>query len=93
MAVPVDLIVYSTSWCPDCLRAKQFLNDQHIPFVEIDIEADGPAQAYVEQVNHGHRSVPTIVFPDGQILVEPSDAELAAKLGLTVKPQTKRWWF
>ncbi|MEJ2750967.1 MAG: glutaredoxin family protein, partial [Anaerolineae bacterium] len=77
-----NIIVYSTVWCPDCQRAKKFLGDQRIPYVNIDIEQDPAAMAYVEQVNNGMRSIPTIVFPDGDILVEPSNAELAQKLGL-----------
>lgn len=76
------IIVYSTVWCPDCQRAKKFLGDQRISYVNIDIEKDPAAVAYVEQVNHGMRSIPTIVFPDGDILVEPSNAKLAEKLGL-----------
>lgn len=76
------IIVYSTVWCPDCKRAKQFFNDQRIPYINIDIEKDPKAMAYVEQVNNGMRSIPTILFPDGGILVEPSNAELAQKLDL-----------
>ena len=48
----------------------------------MDIAQDPEAIAYVEEVNQGQRIVPTIVFPDGSILVEPSNAELAEKLGL-----------
>jgi glutaredoxin len=51
----------------------------------VDIEQDPEALAYVERVNKGKRIVPTIVFGDGSILVEPSNAELAAKLGLTTE--------
>ena len=76
------IIVYSTVWCPDCKRAKQFLGDQRIPYINIDIEKDPAAMAYVEKVNNGIRSIPTIIFPDGDILGEPSNAALAAKLGL-----------
>jgi thioredoxin reductase (NADPH) len=51
----------------------------------VDIQEDKEAQAYVESVNNGNRSVPTIVFPDGDIFVEPSNAQLAEKLGLQMK--------
>ena len=60
------IIVYSTVWCPDCKRAKQFLGDQRIPYINIDIEKDPAAQAYVEKVNKGMRIIPTIVFPAPQ---------------------------
>jgi glutaredoxin-like protein len=82
MAHTQDLIlVYGTTWCPDCVRAKQFLDKQHIPYKWINIEDDPQAIAYVKQVNGGKRRVPTILFPDGSILVEPSNSELAKKLG------------
>ncbi len=82
-----DIVVYSTTSCPDCKRAKKFFGEQRVPYVNIDIEADAESMAYVEQVNHGKRSVPTIIFPDGDILVEPSNARLAEKLGLQTKAQ------
>jgi glutaredoxin len=46
-----QIVVYSTTWCPDCHRAKRFLGDQRIPYVNVDIEQDPEAMAYVEQVN------------------------------------------
>jgi len=84
---PEQIVVYSTVWCPDCKRAKQFFGEQRVPYLNIDIEQESAAMAFVEQVNHGKRVIPTIVFPDGSILVEPSNAELAAKLGLQTKAQ------
>ncbi|MCA9936848.1 MAG: FAD-dependent oxidoreductase [Ardenticatenaceae bacterium] len=80
-----SIIVYSTTWCSDCKRVKRFLGDQRIPYVNIDIEQDAEAMAYVEKVNNGMRIIPTIIFPDGDILVEPSNAALAEKLGLQTK--------
>ena len=80
-----QIIVYSTVWCPDCKRAKQFFGEQRVPYVNIDIEQDAEAMAFVERVNGGKRIIPTIVFPDGSMLVEPSNAELAKKLGLQTK--------
>ncbi|HRQ42079.1 MAG TPA: FAD-dependent oxidoreductase [Chloroflexota bacterium] len=85
------IIVYSTNWCPDCKRAKRFLGEQRIPYINVDIEQDLEAMAYVEQVNNGMRSIPTIVFPDGDIMVEPSNAALAKKLGLHT--QAKRSFY
>ncbi|MEM8531918.1 MAG: FAD-dependent oxidoreductase [Chloroflexota bacterium] len=80
-----EIVVYSTVWCPDCKRAKQFFGEQRVPYTNIDIEQDTEAMAFVEQTNNGKRIIPTIVFPDGIILVEPSNAELAAKLGLQTR--------
>lgn len=80
-----DITVYGANWCPDCRRAKKFLGEQQIEYKWVDIERDPQAVAYVERVNNGKRMIPTIVFGDGSILVEPSNADLATKLGLDAK--------
>ena len=72
--------IYGTNWCPDTQRAKLCLHRHNIPFEWCDIEQDKDGCAFVEKVNSGNRSVPTIVFPDGSILVEPSNHELEKKL-------------
>ena len=71
--------VYATTWCGDCRMARRWLDSRSIPYEWINIEDDDEAAAYVVKVNRGYRSVPTIVFPDGSVLVEPSPRELAAK--------------
>lgn len=76
------ITVYGTTWCPDCRRAKQFLAENRIQYTWIDIEQDAAAVAEVERINAGKRIVPTIVFADGAVLVEPGNEELAAQLGL-----------
>lgn len=81
------LIVYGTPWCPDCRRSKQFLGEHRVPYDYIDIDQDPAAQAEVMRINRGNRSVPTIVFPDGSSLTEPSNEELAKKLGLVSTAQ------
>ena len=86
---PSGIMVYSTVWCPDCKRAKQFFGEQRVAYTNVDIEQDENAMAFVEKINEGMRIVPTIIFPDGDILVEPSNADLAKKLGLTTKAQFK----
>ena len=79
------ITMYGTTWCPDCHRSRKFLDERGIPYEWIDVEQDAQAMAYVTQVNQGQRRVPTILLPDGSILVEPSDAELGDKLGLRAK--------
>ena len=71
--------IFATSWCGASRRAKQFFEVNMIPYEWIDIDSDQKATKYVEEVNHGYRSVPTIVFPDGTILTEPSDFQLHQK--------------
>lgn len=80
--VESKVTVYGAYWCPDCRRAKKFLGEQFIPYKWIDIEQDKAAEEYVLKRNNGKRIIPTIVFEDDTFLVEPSNAELAKKLGL-----------
>ena len=76
------LVLYGASWCPDCRRSKAFLGEQRVPFHYVDLEAHPEEDATVERYNAGKRIIPTIVFPDGSHLAEPSNEELAEKLGL-----------
>ena len=76
---------YGAHWCPDCRRSKAFLGEHRVSYRWIDVEQDTEAQSYVRQINNGKLIIPTILFPDGSILVEPSNAELAQKLGLQTK--------
>lgn len=85
------ITIYGAYWCPDCRRAKKFLGEQFVPFRWIDIEQDKDAEKYVLQKNNGKRIIPTIVFEDGSFLVEPSNAELAKKLGL--KTEAKKVYY
>ena len=71
--------MYATTWCGDCRMAKRWFDSHNIPYEYINIEEDPKAAEYVVKVNGGARSVPTIVFPDGSVLVEPGLRELAAK--------------
>jgi mycoredoxin len=78
-----EIILYGTSWCGGSRRACQLLDQHNIPYRYVNIDEDEMAAKYVESVNRGFRSVPTIVWPDGTMLVEPSISELAKKLGVT----------
>jgi mycoredoxin len=74
------ITIYATEWCWDCRRARKFFDQHGIAYRWVDIDDDPEAEAYVKQTNRGMRSVPTIVFPDGSILVEPSNQQLERKL-------------
>ncbi|MCS6889137.1 mycoredoxin [Chloroflexus sp.] len=74
------IVVYGTNWCPDCRRAQRVLDQHGAPYTYINIEHDPAAAEFVIKVNNGNQSVPTIVFPDGSILVEPSNRALQEKL-------------
>ena len=77
-----QITLYGAYWCPDCRRSKQFLGEHQIPYSWVDIEQDAAAEQLVIEKNNGKRIIPTIVFEDGSFLVEPSNADLAQKLGL-----------
>ncbi len=87
---PTDqIIVYGAPWCPDCKRAKKFLYEQRITFSWIDIEGNLEAQQIVQDHNDGKQIIPTIFFPNGTILVEPTNAEIAKTLGLQTLAKNK----
>ncbi|MGB8195966.1 MAG: FAD-dependent oxidoreductase [Acidimicrobiales bacterium] len=85
------LIVYGASWCPDCRRAKQFLASHRVPYEWIDLEEFPDKTAEVEARNDGKRIIPTIVFPDGTFLAEPSNDELADRIGLSRVASAKEY--
>ena len=72
--------VYGAPWCSDCRRSKDFLEERGVPYEWIDVDQDPAAKEYVRQVNQNRLIIPTIVFPDGSVLVEPGNAQLARKL-------------
>ena len=77
-----NIIVYGSDWCWDCRRARKFLDQNNIPYHWVNIDHNKEGESYVLKVNQGMRSVPTMVFPDGSILIEPSNSQLAIKLDL-----------
>ena len=80
-----QITIYGTSWCGSSRRVRHFLDGLNIPYDWKDIELDPEAAEFVEKINHGNRSVPTIKLKDGSTLVEPSNSELASKLGIKLE--------
>ena len=78
------IIMYGADWCGDCRRSKAFLDTHEVAYTMVDLVEHPLLIAEVIERNEGRRSIPVIVFPDGSHLTEPSDAELAAKLGIEV---------
>src|SRR4029453_17694733 len=81
-----EITMYGTLWCSDCKRTKKFFGEQRVHYEFVDVDSDKEGLALVERVNKGKQIIPTIVFGDGSVLVEPSNAELATKLGLQTRP-------
>ncbi len=78
------ITVYGTWWCGDCSRTRRFFDQNHVDYIWVDIDTDEGGEEFVLSTNHGMRSVPTIIFKDGAILVEPTEKELKHKLDLTL---------
>ena len=74
--------MYTTTWCGDCRMAKSTLDRAGIDYQEIDIDDDPSAAETVLAINGGYRSVPTILLPDGRVLVEPSRQALLSAIGV-----------
>jgi len=77
------LTMYSTPWCGYCQRLKAQLGREGIEFTEIDIEQDPESADFVMSVNGGNQTVPTVVFPNGHALTNPSLAQVKEILGLS----------
>lgn len=76
---PSQIVMYTTESCSDCHRARAFFNANGIRYHSIFLEGNEAATEFVMRLNNGRRSVPTIIFPDGSMLVEPTWDELRGK--------------
>ena len=83
---PEKITMYTTEYCGDCIRAKAFFEANNIEYIKISLEGNEEATNFVMKVNNGYKSVPTIIFPDGSILVEPSNRDLKEKIS-SLKPR------
>ena len=75
-----QLIMYTTPWCGFCRNLKKQLARDRIEMTEVDIEQDPAACEFVMSVNGGNQTVPTVVLPDGTILVNPTAAQVRERL-------------
>ncbi|HWB37569.1 MAG TPA: mycoredoxin [Rugosimonospora sp.] len=74
------LTMYSTTWCGYCRRLKAQLDREGIGYTEVDIERDPAAAEYVMSVNAGNQTVPTVLFPDGTAMTNPSIVDVREHL-------------
>ena len=77
------LTMFSTSWCGYCHRLMSQLDREGISYEVIDIERDPAAARYVMSVNSGDQTVPTVRFPDGSSLTNPSIVQVKEHLTST----------
>lgn len=74
------LTMYSTPWCGYCRRLAAQLDREGIPYKVVNIEQDPEAAEYVASVNGGNRTVPTVLFPDGTALTNPTITQVKEQL-------------
>ncbi|MGV0837495.1 mycoredoxin [Mycolicibacterium thermoresistibile] len=75
-----ELTMYTTTWCGYCKRLQTALKAEGISYTEVNIEEDPAAAQFVESVNGGNQTVPTVKFPDGSALTNPTIKDVKAKL-------------
>ena len=75
-----QLTMYTTTWCAYCRRLKSQLAAEGIEMAEVNIEEEPGAADYVMSVNGGNQTVPTVVFPDGSTMTNPSAADVKHRL-------------
>ena len=80
-AAPAAVTMYTTPWCGYCVRLKKMMQREGIEYAEVDIEADPLAAELVMEANGGNRTVPTLLFPGGAALTNPSIDQVKAQLG------------
>jgi mycoredoxin len=86
-----DIVIYSTSWCGDCRRAKQFLKERGVDFREVNIDEAPEAEELVMRVNNGRRKVPTIETGGRYFACSPFDPyQLSEELNVPLNPGRPR---
>ena len=72
------ITMYSSTWCPDCRRAKIFLKERGVAFKEVNIEEDPEGEEIVIRANHGKRKVPTLKVGERYFACSPFNAQQLA---------------
>ncbi|NNN20449.1 MAG: FAD-dependent oxidoreductase [Acidimicrobiales bacterium] len=83
------IVLYGAPWCPDCKQSKKFLSEHRVDFEFVDVDDNPEALDKVREIQNGGQSIPTIVFPSGEVLIEPSNEEIATTLGLQLAASAK----
>ncbi|MEU8006169.1 FAD-dependent oxidoreductase [Catellatospora sp. NPDC049111] len=83
--------VYGAPWCPDCRRVKKFLTEHRARYDWVDVDQDTEARAEVQRLQDGGQTIPTVVFDDGAMMVNPSNHTIAAKLDLNLRAEREAY--
>ena len=76
-----DVVLYCTPWCPACRRARAYLQENDIPYVEVDTSRDREAAERLKGWANGYETTPTFNIK-GKIIVNFKKQEVAEALGL-----------
>ena len=76
-----DVVLYCTPWCPACRRARAYLKENEVSYVEVDVTRDRAAADRVRGWANGHETTPTFNIK-GKIIVNFKKHEVAEALGL-----------
>lgn len=76
-----DVVMYCTSWCPGCRRARAWFAENNIPYVEVDVTKDRMAAARIREWNNGHETTPTFNIR-GQKFTDFSVEKVEKALGI-----------
>ncbi len=80
------IILYSSHWCGQAIGVEKFLARHKIAVDRISIDGNSPARQKLIEINSGYACVPTLIFPDGSVLTEPTFSDLREKLALDPEP-------
>lgn len=75
-----SVVVFGADWCGDCRQAKAWLRHNNVPFTDLNVEHDDEARDQAIELAKGRTNIPVVLLPDGSVLIEPTDAELASAL-------------
>ncbi|WP_182111902.1 MULTISPECIES: mycoredoxin [unclassified Actinotalea] len=83
-ALPAEgtVTMFTTTWCGYCRRLKSQMDSAGVRYSEVNIEETPGAAEFVEKVNGGNQTVPTLLFPDGSAATNPSLAEVQQRLAV-----------
>lgn len=74
------ITMFTTNWCGYCTRLKSQLDRAGVGYTEVNVEEVDGTSELVMSLNHGNRTVPTVLYPDGSAATNPSLAQVQAKL-------------
>ncbi len=85
-SIKEEITLYSSNWCAHSLSVERFLDRSEVAIKRIIIDGNETARQELIEINGGYASVPTLIFPDGSKLTEPSFAEIRRKIGFEASP-------